>query len=343
MLPPHRRAKLFVALVIGGSMVAPSIKNVAGYNELIAYIDDGITGTRTLSVLNSTGSTITKGSVVYLSGSNGTDVQISNARANAVTTMPAIGVLGESIATGRTGTCTFSGLLTGLDTSAYVAGNFLYVSGATPGALTAVEPVHPNLSQLVAIVITVSATAGLIFIYPCFDTHGKELGSLSNTFKVGDGAAGAKVVQFVNAFVGQLSWTPTAARTLTLPDATDTLIGKATTDTLTNKTYDTAGTGNVFRINGTGVTAVTGTGAVVLANTPSLTTPDIGAATGTSLALSGGFGCNTKSPQTAYAMGAALTAYAPGVNGLAVAADMAALVAKVNSIAAALIANGIGS
>ena len=76
-----------------------------------------------------------------------------------------------------------------------------------------------------------------------------------------------------------LQATATASGTLTLPAATDTLVGKATTDTFTNKTLDTAGTGNVLRINGTQVSAVTGTGSVVLATSPTLVTPALGTPT----------------------------------------------------------------
>lgn len=71
----------------------------------------------------------------------------------------------------------------------------------------------------------------------------------------------------------------TASGTLTLPAATDTLVGKATTDTLTNKTFDTAGTGNVFKINGTAVSAVTGTGSAVLATGPTIANATLSSAT----------------------------------------------------------------
>lgn len=80
-----------------------------------------------------------------------------------------------------------------------------------------------------------------------------------------------------------LQATSIASGTMTLPAATDTVVGKATTDVLTNKTFDTAGTGNVFKVNGTQITAKTGTGSVVLATSPALTTPSLDVATCTSL------------------------------------------------------------
>jgi hypothetical protein len=50
--------------------------------------------------------------------------------------------------------------------------------------------------------------------------------------------------------------------------STDTVVGAATTDTFTHKTYDTAGSGNVFKINGNAISAVEGnTAKVQLAGT----------------------------------------------------------------------------
>lgn len=102
------------------------------------------------------------------------------------------------------------------------------------------------------------------------------------------GVAGSAVgtLAFANATSGTVKLTPPTGAisgVLTLPNATDTLIGKATTDILTNKTYDTAGTGNSFSINSVAVTANTGTGAVARAAGPTFTTPTLGAATATSI------------------------------------------------------------
>lgn len=55
----------------------------------------------------------------------------------------------------------------------------------------------------------------------------------------------------------------------------------SSTNTFTNKTYDTAGAGNSFSINGLAATANTGTGLVVRATSPTLTTAVLGSSTAT--------------------------------------------------------------
>lgn len=72
---------------------------------------------------------------------------------------------------------------------------------------------------------------------------------------------------------------PAADVTVTLPNATDTLVGKATTDTFTNKTFDTGDTGNVFQIQNNTINSYSGSGSVViLQGTPTLSTPHISGA-----------------------------------------------------------------
>jgi len=72
---------------------------------------------------------------------------------------------------------------------------------------------------------------------------------------------------------------PTGDRTITLPDATGTVA-------LTNNKLNAFAATSSSELAGI-ISDETGTGALVFANTPTLVTPNIGAATGTSLVLSG--------------------------------------------------------
>jgi len=64
---------------------------------------------------------------------------------------------------------------------------------------------------------------------------------------------------------------PTQDVTVTLPNATTTLVGKDTTDTFTNKTFDTGDTGNVFQIQNNTISSYSGSGnIVILQSTPTI-------------------------------------------------------------------------
>lgn len=118
-------------------------------------------------------------------------------------------------------------------------------------------------------------------------TDGKTLTvNNSGTIGGGDGWALNIAASKTLAVSNSLTFAGIESASLTFQNS-GTVVNQDSTDILTNKTYDTAGAGNVFKINGTQISDKTGTGKAVLDNTPTLITPVIGAATGTSLSVSG--------------------------------------------------------
>jgi len=115
----------------------------------------GSADTLTFTAKNSTGSTLEKGSVVYVSGINGNTPEVSLARANSSSTMPAFGLVEADIENTADGTVTTFGSLTGLDVADYgetgitfSLGDTVYVSSSEAGKLTNVAPTgSTNLIQ----------------------------------------------------------------------------------------------------------------------------------------------------------------------------------------------------
>ncbi len=126
---------------------------------------------------NGTGSTIAKGSVVYISGAQGQRPRISLSDADTeAASSKTFGVVAESILDGAEGFVTTFGVISGLNTSSFTAGSALWLS-STAGALTATKPTSPVHTVFVGYCLDSHASAGRIFVNP---QNGYELDELHN-------------------------------------------------------------------------------------------------------------------------------------------------------------------
>jgi hypothetical protein len=118
-------------------------------------------------VKNQTGSTITKGSIVYANGTVGASGRITVAKFIANGTIDAkllLGITAHDLSNGEDGYVISFGKIRQVNTDTFAAGALLYPSPTTAGVWTDVEPVAPNIDMPIGFCINSHINNGTISI-----------------------------------------------------------------------------------------------------------------------------------------------------------------------------------
>lgn len=154
--PTHAEGKLFY----------DSTEKALSYYNDEEDVTVNIAQENLIRVRNSSGSTISNGSAVYISGATGQTPNIDLAQADALETAECIGIATHDIGNNSNGYVTTLGNVNGLDTSAFSAGDELFLSAATAGALTNVAPTGDNYIVPLGYATTINPAIGQIKMYP---------------------------------------------------------------------------------------------------------------------------------------------------------------------------------
>ena len=136
-------------------------------------------------VQNATGSSIPKGSVVYISGANGDNPLITLADADSeVTSSKTLGITENAIDNGAQGYVIQSGLITGLNTNAANAGDSVWLSSTAGGVVYGAPPAKPAHSVYLGVVTRKNSNNGTILVkvqngYELNELHDVNAGSPS--------------------------------------------------------------------------------------------------------------------------------------------------------------------
>lgn len=116
-------------------------------------------------VYNGTGSTLTDGQVVYITGAQGQRPSVALAKADSESTSAyVLGVVTEPITNGSEGFVTTFGVVRGINTLGYTEGAAIWLSASTAGAFTSTKPTAPNHLVQIGFVVKAHQTAGQIFV-----------------------------------------------------------------------------------------------------------------------------------------------------------------------------------
>jgi hypothetical protein len=134
------------------------------YNMNGSNVTSQIGQTMHALVHNADSVTINKGEAVYLFGASGNkaSVKLANNTGDA-TSAKTFGLAAEDITSGQNGFICVQGVLDGLNTGAYNAGDTLYL-GATAGSLTSTKPYAPNHLVYIGVVEKANNGNGQIYV-----------------------------------------------------------------------------------------------------------------------------------------------------------------------------------
>ena len=138
-------------------------------------------------VKNQTGSTITKGSIVYANGTVGASGRITVAKFIANGSIDAkylLGITAHDLTDGENGYVISFGKIRQVNTDTFAAGSILYPSPTTAGVWTDVEPVAPNIDMPIGFCINSSSNNGTIAIRVASGLYLREIHDVSITSPV---------------------------------------------------------------------------------------------------------------------------------------------------------------
>jgi hypothetical protein len=119
-----------------------------------------------IRIFNDTGGDLNKGEVVYINGSHNQNLaNVALAKSDSSATMPAIGVVHETLSNGGEGLAITYGRASGVDTDGISVGQTVYVSNTTAGGVMGTKPYNtlPHLIQNLGVCVK-EGSNGSIFV-----------------------------------------------------------------------------------------------------------------------------------------------------------------------------------